>query len=892
MLRTKLFVPPVRPDRVTRTRLLELMDSGLDKALILVSAPAGYGKTTLVSSWLVDVRLASTWLSLDEGDNDPLRFLQYLLAALHEIVPDIKLDLLDMLQGKQPDAFGALMSLLINEIAGHAASFVLVLDDFHLIQNEQILEILDLLLKHMPLQMHLVLLSRTDPPLPLARLRARFQLLEIRASQLRFTPDEMAIFLNKVMGLKLSASDIAALEARTEGWIAGIQLAALSMQGIDDVHGFVSAFTGSHAYIMDYLAEEVLKIQPERVRTFLLHTSILDRLCGSLCEALITENETPVDGQGMLEELEEKNLFVVPLDNERRWFRYHHLFADVLTRRLEHLLPGQLPDLHRRASHWYETHGFIPEATQHSLLAGDQARAAQLIVQNGCDIILRGEVVTLLAWLEAVEPYAQAHPWLAIQKAWALSLTGRLDSVEPLLQAAENKLAPLKPTTEVRIMLGTIAAARAHTANMRGEAGSAAEFARQALEYLPDNDPFPRSLRSLATAILGDAIWVSGDLEDAERVYREAVHIGQSADNKYLVIIASSNLADVLVELGQLHQAARIYSEALRLAIRPDGRSSPLAESIYAGLGRISYEWNHLEAAAQYHQQSIALCQQWGNFDLLASGYVFLARLEQAQGKPEQAKETMHLAQQLVSEDRLSTKRSIWVKSALARWWIAQGNLERASLLLQQTGIALDVIPGEGELPSLQKPEVLTQLRLLLAQGDYDSALALSERLLRMAENSHRGGRVIELLVLQALVYQSEKELDRSLAILERAVSLAEQESYVRTFLDEGEPIVKLLYQVKSRRVGAGYASELLSAIGKATGAELPPTQLLIEPLTSRELEVLKMIEAGYSNQEIADGLVISLTTVKRHISNIYAKLGATSRTQAVARARELRLFE
>ena len=893
MLRTKLFVPPVRHDLVNRRRLVEQLDRGLDKALILVSAPAGYGKTTLVSSWLHETGLASAWLSLDEGDNDPIRFLQYLITALQTIVPTIRVELLDMLQGMQPAAFASLMSLLINEIAGHAAPFVLVLDDFHLIQTGSILEMLTLLLEHMPPQMHLALLSRADPPLLLSRLRARHQLLEIRAAQLRFTPDEIANFLNELMALKLSADDIAALEVRTEGWIAGIQLAALSMQGVEDVHSFVSAFTGSHAYIMDYLAEEVLKLQPERMRSFLLQTSILDRLCGSLCEAVVeVDGKQHIDGQAMLEGLEEMNLFVVPLDSERRWYRYHHLFADVLNRRLEHLFPNRIPELHRRASRWYEEHGFIPEATQHSLLVGDQARAAHLIVQNGCDLILRGEVVTLLKWLEAVEPYAQSHPWLAIQKAWALSLTGHLDRVEPILQAAEHMIVPLKQTVEVRIMLGTVAAARAHTANMRGEADLAADFARQALDYLPDSDPFPRGLRSVSTAILGDASWVSGDLEGAERVYREALRISQSADNKSLVIIASLNLADVLVELGQLHQAARIYSEILQLATRPHGHSSPLADRIYAGLGRVSYEWNHLEAAAQYLQQCLAVSRQWGDFDLMAVGYVFLARSENAQGNLEQAQEAMHLAQQLASEDRLSPRRSFWVKSALACWWITQGVLERASLLIQQTGVTLDSISVEGEFPYLLKPEVLALLRLLLAQGDYDSALTLSERLLHMAEGMRRVGRVIELLVFQALAYQGKKELDRSLAVIERAILLAEPEGYVRTFLDEGEPMAKLLYQARARRVGAGYASELLSAKGKASGAELPPAQLLIEPLTSRELEVLKLIEAGYSNQEIADGLVISITTVKRHISNVYAKLGATSRTQAVACARDLRLFE
>jgi len=887
LLKTKLFIPPIRPNCIVRPRLIEQINSGLDKVLVLISAPAGYGKTTLVSSWLGETSVASAWLSLDEGDNDPIRFLQYLIAALYKIIPAIRQDL-GMLQAIQPVPPGTIMSLLINEIAENAAPFVLVLDDFHVIHAQPILDMLTFLLEHMPPHMHLVLLARTDPPLALSHLRARNQLVDIRAGQLRFTLEEIAVFLNKVMGLKLSADDIAAMEARTEGWIAGLQLAALSMQGCQDVHSFVSAFTGSHHYIMDYLVEQVLQLQPERVRSFLLQTSILDRMCGSLCNTVVEVDATgPNDGQAVLETLEQMNLFVIPLDGERRWYRYHHLFADVLNRRLERLFPHQLPELHRRASRWYEQNGFIPEATHHALTAGDQRRAAQLVEQNGCTLIMRGEVATLLKWIEPVESHLQTRPWLAIQKAWALSLTGHLDQVEQTLQPAERLISPLEQTGEVRIVLGTIAAARAHSANLRGEAHLAAEFARQALEYLPDSDPFPQSLRSVATATLGDASWIIGNIEEARHAYVEAVRISQTAGNIHLVIIANSNLAHILMELGQLYQAARIYSETLQMATRPDGQRLPLADRVCAGLSRVSYEWNHLQAAAQYTDQCLELCRQWENYDLLAVGYVMSARLEHVQGNPDEAREAMRAAEQLASEHRLSSRRSSWVKSALARLWIAQGNLDRPSHLVQQSGITID-----DEIPYLREPEYLVLLRLLLAQGDHDAALALSERLLQKAEVTRRMGQVIETLVLQALAFQGKKEMAQALAVLERALSLAQPEGYVRAFLDEGEPMAKLLYQAKSHRMGAGYAAELLSAMGRASGTAEPPTQLLIEPLSAREIEVLKLIEAGHSNQEIAAKLVISITTVKRHISNIYAKLGVESRTQAISRGRELGLFE
>ena len=892
LLRTKLCVPPIQSNRVTRPRLFEQINRGLDKALILISAPAGYGKTTLVSSWLRETGVPSTWLSLDEDDNDPIRFLQYFITALQKIVPTIQLDLLGVLQDTQPASYKYLLNILINEIAGRTAPFVLVLDDFHTIHARSVLEMFIHLLEHIPPQMHIVLLSRTDPPIPLSRLRARNQMVDIRADQLRFTREEIAIFLNEAIGLKLSADDITALEARTEGWIAGLQLASIALQGSNDLHGFVSAFTGSHYYIMDYLAEEVLRLQTETVRSFLLQSSILDRMCGSLCNAVIVADTTePIDGQAMLETLEQLNLFIIPLDSERRWYRYHHLFADVLKRRLEQLVPHLLSDLHRKASRWYEQNGFIYDAIHYALMAGDQARAAQLVDQNGCLLLMRGEVNNLLSWIDAIEPDSQALPWIAIQKGWALCLTGQLDRAEGPLHTADQLISSLEPTDDARTMSGAVTAARAYRANMQGETRLAAKYARQALECLPASNDFSCSLRSVATSILGDACWLEGNLAEAQRAYADAVLISQAAGNIHMVIITNSNLADILVELGQLQQAARLYSETLKMATSSDGQISPLAEKVYAGLSRVSYEWNHLEDAEKYVQQCIELSRSWGSFESQAIGYVMLAGLEHVQGNPEKARGAMHAAEQLISEYSFTPWRSNSLKSALARLWIVQGDLERAFYLVQKSGITVDDIPGEGEISYLQEPLYLTLLRLHQARGDYDAALALSERLLQKLDGTKRTGWVIEILVLQALAFQGKKDNDQALAVLEKAFLLAQSERYMRLFLDEGEPMAKLLYQARSHRIGTGYAAELLSAMGNAFGSALPPTELLIEPLTLRELEVLKLIEAGCSNQEIAAELVISMPTVKRHISNIYAKLGASSRTQAVLRGKELNLF-
>jgi LuxR family maltose regulon positive regulatory protein len=860
---------------------------------MLVSAPAGYGKSTLVSSWLRESDVPSVWLSLDEGDNDPIRFAQYLISALNKIIPTIGLDLLSVLQEKQPAPFITLLNNIINEITGCVTPFVLVLDDFHTIQAQPVLEMISYLLDHVPSQLHLVILTRTDPPLPLSRLRVRNQLVDIRADQLRFTRDEIANFFNEAMGLSLSAEDITAMETRTEGWIAGLQLAAVSMQGITDIHGFVSAFTGSHYYIMDYLTEEVLKRLPEKVGLFLLQTSILGRMCGSLCEAVV---ETGVieqtDGQTMLEDLEHMNLFLIPLDDERHWYRYHHLFADVLNRRLERLSPHQPANLHRRVSRWYEQNGFIPEAIQHSLAAGDKDRTTELIEQNGVILLIRGEVTTLLKWIEAVEPHSQTHPWFYVFKAWAFALTGDLDRVDGMLRAAEELISTLEPTQEVRVMQGTIAAARAFRANLQGEAHIAADFARQALGYLPDIDLISRSLRTVAYALLGDASSLSGDLEEAQRAYTEAAKIGQAAGDIHLTIVNNSNLANVLIELGALRQAAKIYAGTLQIATRPDGQKSIIAGRVYGELSQVFYEWNRLEDAFQYTQQCLTLCRQWGNMDMQAIGYCMLARLEHLQSHTDRAQEAIQAAEQLLNGFDLAPKYSMWVKSALARLSISLGNLEKASRLIQQNIANVESMHGDAEIPYLQEPIVLVLVRLLMTKGKYYAALELSQRLLQKAEVEKRMGRVIEVWVLQALAYQGNRDIDRAMAVLEKALPLAESEGYVRVFLDEGEPMAKLLIQAKARRICQGYASELLSAMGETAGRELPPAQLLAEPLTLRELEVLRLIDAGCSNQDIADRLVISMPTVKRHISNIYAKLDVESRTQAVSLGKELKLFE
>jgi len=887
VLATKLFAPPVRPDLVSRQRLIDLLHAGWQRKLILVSAPAGYGKTTLISGWLHETKIPSAWISLDEDDNDPIRFFQYFIAALQKIIPAIGEGLMSMPQGAPVVSFDNSINILINEISKSVNPFILIMDDFHVIHSQPVLDIVTILLERMPPQMHLVLLSRTDPPFALARLRVCDELIDIRAEQLRFTLDEINVFLNEIMQLNLSYDDLTAIDARTEGWIASLQLAALSLQACQDVHAFITAFTGSHHHIVDYLVEEVLNFQSDTIRSFLLQTSILDRMCASLCNAVVhvAEGET-VDGQEMLELLEQRNLFIIPLDEERRWYRYHHLFADVLCRRLEYQFSHQLPELHRRASRWYEQKGLIPNAISHSLMAVDQNRAIQLIEKNGCLLLIGGEVSTLQNWIKAVEPHSRDRPWMYIFKAWLFALTGFPERVEEMLQTAEKLIPSSQSRIEVEIMRGTIASARAYRANLQGETSQAVIFARRALEFLPDIGLVSRSLRTVATSLLGDASTMNGDLENARLAYLEAKQIGQAAGDIHLVIVVNSNLANILVEQGHLHQAANIYSETLQMTSRPDGQKSVIAGRVYIELSQVSYEWNLLESATQQVHESIALCRQWGNMDQLAVGYVMLARLMHVQGHPDRAQEAIRLAEQLAKEYHLLPRYSTWILYALACLWIAQGNLEKVARLVQQSEIKID-----DEIPYLNEPEYLILLRLCLARADYEAALVLSQRLLQKAEATGRTGRVIEVLVLQALLFQGVKDTDQALATLKRALSLAQPEGYIRTFLDEGEPMSRLLHLAKARRIGIEYATELLDALEEATERPQSPIQFLVEPLSMREVEVLKLIEAGCSNQEIATRLVISIATVKRHISNLYVKLGAQSRTQAVSISRELGLF-
>jgi LuxR family maltose regulon positive regulatory protein len=935
LLTTKLHAPPVRSGLVPRPRLTQRLNEGLTRKLTLLSAPAGFGKTTLLAEWIADCRFSIAdsrlpgakglaianrqspianpvaWLSLNPADNDPTRFLTYLIAALQSMAPGTGQTAQELLHAPQSPAVESVLTLLVNDLCALTARgepggrhYVLVLEDYHTITVAAIHEAVTFLLDSLPPSMHLVIATRADPPLPLARLRARGQMVEIRADDLRFTPDEAAVFLQQVMGLSLSAEDVATLEARTEGWIVGLQLAALSMQGRDarSVSDFLAAFSGSHHYVVDYLADEVINRQPDAVREFLLPTSILERLSGPLCDAVLGTSESAkqrsgesrdvsspfahspfADSQAILEYLEQANLFVTPLDEERRWFRYHHLFADVLRSRLRQVLPDRLPELHRRAAEWYEKNGFVSEAISHALAAGDRDRAAQLVEQNALPMLMRGELVTLLDWIKAIEALIHDHPWLAIHQAWALTLTGQLDRVEPLLQAAEHCISSCDPATEVKDMLGHIAAVRAYGAAMQGDALRAIGRAQQAFELLPESN---LSIRSVVAFILGGACWLSGDFTGASCAFAEAGRNGQAAGNLHLAAATISALADLMVGQGQLRQAAETYRQALQVVTRPNGRRLPVAARACAGLGGVFYEWNDLEAATQYARHCIELCPQWGNVDSLTTGYVLLARIRRAQGNRDSVLDAMREAEQLTRERSLHPGSASHVETFRVSLWLAQGNLEAASRWAQESGIKID-----DEIDQMRYAEYGAFAHVLLAQGEHAAALRLLERLRHTAEAAGRMGLDIVFLVLQSLTLQAKDDIPQAMIALERALSLAQPEGYVRTFLDEGAPMAKLLRRAGSRGIMPGYVTQLLSAMAGTFGTTSSIAQPLIEPLSEREREVLRLVASGLSNRQIAHTLYVAESTVKSHINAIFCKLEAQNRTQAVARARELHLL-
>ncbi len=895
LLETKLYVPKWRPGLVSRPRLIERLDQGIERKLTLVSAPAGFGKTTLLAEWVAASSASerpAAWVSLDQSDNDPARFWAYFITALQTVRSGVGESALSLLYSPQPPPTEALQTTLINEITTIPHDFVLVLDDYHVIDAQPVHSGITFLLDHLPSQMNLVIATRADPPLPLARLRGRSELTELRAADLRFAADEMTAFLNKVMDLNLSLEDVATLEARTEGWIAGLQLAALSLQSEQDVSGFIAAFSGSDRYVIDYLAEEVLNRQSHCTRTFLLETSVLDRLAGPLCDAVTGRG----DGQATLEMLEDSNLFLVPLDNERRWYRYHHLFGNSLRNRLHRGQPDQVPELHDRASRWYEDNGLIAEAIGHALQAKDFERAADLVEQTAQALVARGEATTLLAWLEALPgELIRSRPQLCLAHSWVLFLLVKLDEAELLLRDVEAGCAVASSRhdrAELEAILGEVAAVRALIALVQEDMPRAIELSHQALEHLPGDNLY---LRGLITMNLGLVYHWNGDIAAARRAYSEAVTISQKTGHALTAMFSLTGLAQLQMLQGHLGRSVGLYEQARQFLVDLMGQAGlrlPVASLYHRGLGEVLRERNDLEAATRHLLEGIELGKQLGLPGILTDGYVALARVRQSQGDADGAQEMLRHADELA---RASKAARVVAPVAACRVWLwlssAGRNLAAAARWAQEYGI-------DDKLIYFHEVEHIAVARVLIAQGKPEEAVGWLARLREAAEAGGRTGRVIEILSLQALAYQARGDRTQTMAALERALLLAEPEGYVRTFVDEGAPMAALLRRAASRGVAPAYVSKLLDALDAEapmrrgpTGPASPLAQPLEDHLSERELEVLRLIAAGLSNRDIAQELVLTTGTVKKHINNIFTKLNVRSRTQAVSQASEINLL-
>lgn len=905
LLATKLFIPLPRLNLVSRPRLFNRLQTGLHRKLTLISAPVGFGKTTLLSEWVhclrssskpQDNQIAFAWLSLDENDNDLSRFLTYLISAINQadgLEHRYGENALDLVLSSQQPAVEQILVALINNLAELPKKLVLVLDDYHLISNSSVDKAINYLLENLPPQFHLIIATREDPHLPIARLRVRSHLTELRAADLRFTPSEGEHFLTKVMELNLSKEEIDALETRTEGWIAGLQLAALSMQGHEDPSILIKSFSGSHRLVLDYFIEEVLEQQPEEIVQFLLFTSILKRLTGSLCDSL-TGRE---DGQETIEILEHENLFIIPLDSHRQWYRYHHLFADLLAQRLRIGHPEMVSDLHTKAAQWYEDHDNLFEAIQHAFESKDISLAVRLINKGAKNALEQSELKSVHRWVERLPSSALKNsPWLFIYYCWASALAGQVDTVSSHLKDTQWLLDSVahQGDAAVQLMTGLLIGVNAVVTNWKREFPKCYQLAEQAKEYIPKD----HWARGYCMSIIGSRSWADGNLSNGHEAYSAAYTIGKATGNILLEVSSICNLAHVIEHEGYIHRSAEMFRSAFPMA-RQANKELPVAAYIYIDLARLLYEFNHLEKAGEYLEKGMNLCQRFGDGRAEKIGFSIQAQWQIANRQYEQAAKSIKQSEQADPSPgtpfdmRGGEYQNIYL-------WLKRKEFTRLATWLDESENDIDRIAHV-------KAKMLytVHARVMIALGcEYQDdkylirASKLIDKLLNLAEQFGWGKKLIEILVLQALNLQALGETERALQVLDRAVYQAEPEGYVRTFVDEGAPMLRLLSQLKTDDIRIKkYIQTLQNAIleeepiPSESQGEVVEMQGLVDPLSKREIEILMLIAAGLTNQEIGSKLFLALNTVKTHIRNIYSKLGVHNRVSAISIARDLKLI-
>jgi LuxR family maltose regulon positive regulatory protein len=885
ILTTKFSIPPRRLDWVLRPRLINRLDEGLRRKLILVSAPAGFGKTTLIASWLQGLgdrnqhpRVA--WLSLEEEDNDPIRFLAHLIGAFRTIDPSAGQTIWPFLETPKVPKLNHLMTMLINDLATLATESVLVLDDYHAINHAALQTAVRFFLDHLPPRCHLVITTREEPALPLARLRARWEVMEIRLQDLRFIGDETAAFLNRTMGLALTPEATQTLEDRTEGWIAGLQMAALSLRGRKRMSGCnhasldIEALSGGQRDIIDYLAAEVLRQQPDEIRTFLRQTGILDRFNASLCDAVTGRS----DSQAMLAQLEKANLFLIPLDDQRRWYRYHHLFADFL--RTESAEAEQTA-LHRLACKWHEERNLTTEAVKHALAARDPVTVVRLIRASAEETLRDGGFTTILGWVNALpDEVVRAHGDLSVHKGWLLYLRGETAAAETYATQAAGSESPNDPP----VQRGMLRSFQAYLAISRGEPAEAVRLAEEALMLLSDTESF---YRTTALSHLGQAQRLVGDRQTAIETLRQAIALGQRLGNHLITLEALGYLTQLLYQQGQLREAIVSCEQAAGQYQDTAGQPLPMAGLIYVPLGMLYYERNDLAQADHYVSTGIALCQRMGTVYPTLLGQRTLARLHFTRGETEAAWQTLASARCLAAKSE-NQRRIRLIIAMTAEIQLRQGLTAAAALTIEG-------LPGTARERSEQ--ENVTVARLLLAQGKAEAALSSLRQLEQIAERQGRLGSLITIHLLQALVHQALDHPSAALESIERSLCLAAPEGYRSVFLDEGPAVEALLSQLPHR--ASCFVGGLLEAFARRradnlqaeTGRSPSPAPALIERLSLTQLTVLRLVADGLSNRDIAARLSITEGTTKWHLNQIYGKLNVGSRTQALVQARHLNLL-